>query len=124
MTDELPYGAETPAELVERYTEPGSVTEPVRDAVLTLTFHSADGGPFVPGEAPYSPGARKLIDAIHRDVHDQWVAAGRPTASPRPKPLRLRIEPEGPAGPGWLSLLALIGWMKGVVTWETGPWTP
>lgn len=67
---------------------------------------------------------KPVRDAVLRNVYDQWVAVGRPTASPRPKPLRLRIEPEGPAGPGWLSLLALIGWMKGVVTWETGPWSP
>ncbi len=52
---------------------------------------------------------------VFRDVYDQWVAAGRPQASPRPKPLRLRIEPEGAAGPHWLTLLALLGWMRGVV---------
>ena len=33
----------------------------------------------------------------------------------KPKPLRLRIEPTAPAGPHWLTLLATIGWIRGVV---------
>jgi len=58
---------------------------------------------------------RQLLRPVFREVYDQWVNAGRPTAPPRPRPLRLRIEPEGAAGPHWLTLLALIGWLRGVV---------
>lgn len=61
----------------------------------------------------YHPGGETA-----RILYDEWVAAGRPKAPPRPKPLRLRIEPEGAAGPHWLTLLALIGWLRGVVTWD------
>jgi hypothetical protein len=36
----------------------------------------------------------------------------------RTKPLRLRIEPSGPTGPHWLTLLCLCGWLRGVVNVE------
>lgn len=36
----------------------------------------------------------------------------------RRRMLRVRIEPTGATAPSWLTLLALVGWMRGVVVWD------
>lgn len=36
----------------------------------------------------------------------------------RRRMLRVRVEPTGTTAPSWLTLLALVGWMRGVVVWD------
>lgn len=59
---------------------------------------------------------RDLQAANARQVHAEWVAAGRPGERPVVDgPLRIRIEPSPGFGKTWLSLLACCGYLRGVV---------
>jgi hypothetical protein len=65
------------------------------------------------------PSARRPSDS-DRAWFQNWEEKRRAVlAMKRPtKPLRLRIEPSGPTGPHWLTLLCLCGWLRGVVDVE------